>query len=493
MKGKEKTMRRSIAFLLALVLMVSLLAACGNTQKTPNETQAPAQSGEEVQNTPVGNFIVPEGGYDGSAVEIVFYNTMGANLSAVLEKYIAEFNKLYPNITVVSTNVGNYDDCRDQISTEITVGNQPNIAYCYPDHVALYNLAKAVSTLDNLIASEIEVKHADGTTELLGLTAEQIADFIPGYYNEGKQFGDGLMYTMPLSKSTEVLYYNKTFFEENGLKVPTTWDEMEETCKKLLELDPKCIPLGYDSEDNWFITMCEQGGYDYTSATGDHYLFNNDDCKAFVKRFRDWYQKGYVTTEALYGGYTSGLFTELDKNTSHSYMCIGSSGGAGYQIPEGRAFEVGIASIPQVNPDAGKVISQGPSVCILKGGKTTDQEVLASWLFVKYLTTNMAFQTEFSSVSGYMPVLESAQDDPAYSQWLAKANGAEFLTAYVVKVGLEQADYYFTSPAFNGSSVARAQVGGVLSKCMSEETNDVDKLIDDTFQAAYSECVYMGG
>ena len=466
--------KKIIAILMAAVLLIGGLAACGGKGQS-------------------GNFTIPEGGYDGSEVTIKFAHTMGAKLQEVLNYHIGEFNKLYPNITIEHDSYGGWSDISGLINTEIMGDNQPNIAYCYPDHVATYNMSQSVVTLDDLIASDIEITRDDGTTEALGLTNEQIDDFIDGFYNEGKAYGDDKMYTMPLSKSTEVLYYNKTFFEENGLKVPTTWDEMEETCKKLLELDPKCIPLGYDSEDNWFITMCEQGGYDYTSATGDHYLFNNDDCKAFVKRFRDWYQKGYVTTEALYGGYTSGLFTELDKNTSHSYMCIGSSGGAGYQIPEGRAFEVGIASIPQVNPDAGKVISQGPSVCILKGGKTTDQEVLASWLFVKYLTTNMAFQTEFSSVSGYMPVLESAQDDPAYSQWLAKANGAEFLTAYVVKVGLEQADYYFTSPAFNGSSVARAQVGGVLSKCMSEETNDVDKLIDDTFQAAYSECVYMGG
>ena len=78
-------MRRSIAFLLALVMVLSLLTACGGEQK-PAETNAP-----EVEAAPVGNFIVPEGGYDGSAVEIVFYNTMGANLAAVLEKYIAEF------------------------------------------------------------------------------------------------------------------------------------------------------------------------------------------------------------------------------------------------------------------------------------------------------------------------------------------------------------------------------------------------------------------
>ena len=466
--------KKIIAILMAAVLLIGGLAACGGKGQA-------------------GNFVIPEGGYDGSEVTIKFAHTMGAKLQEVLNYHIGEFNKLYPNIHIEHDSYGGWSDIAGLINTEIMGDNQPNIAYCYPDHVATYNMSQSVVTLDDLIASDIETTRDDGTTEPLGLTSEQVDDFIDGFYNEGKAYGDDKMYTMPLSKSTEVLYYNKTFFDENNLKVPTTWDEMEETCKKLLELDPKCIPLGYDSEDNWFITMCEQSGYDYTSATGEHYLFNNDDCKAFVKRFRDWYQKGYVTTEALYGGYTSGLFTELDKNTSHSYMCIGSSGGAGYQIPEGRAFEVGIASIPQANPDAGKVISQGPSVCILKGGKTTDQEILASWLFVKYITTNMAFQTEFSSVSGYMPVLESAQDDPAYSQWLAKANGAEFLTAYVVKAGLEQADYYFTSPAFNGSSVAREQVGALLSKCMSEKTDDVDAFIDQAFQDAYDECMYLGG
>ncbi len=466
--------KKIIAVLMAAILLVGGLAACGGKGGT-------------------SNFSIPEGGYDGSEVTIKFAHTMGQKLKEVLDYHIGEFNKLYPNIHIEHDSYGGWADIAGLINTEIMADNQPNIAYCYPDHVATYNMSQSVVTLDDLIASDIETARDDGTTEPLGLTKEQVDDFIDGFYNEGKAYGDDKMYTMPLSKSTEVLYYNKTFFEKNNLKVPTTWDEMEETCKKLLELDPKCIPLGYDSEDNWFITMCEQGGYDYTSATGEHYLFNNDDCKAFVKRFRDWYHKGYVTTEALYGGYTSGLFTELDKNTSHSYMCIGSSGGAGYQIPEGRAFEVGIASIPQLNPDDGKVISQGPSVCILKGGKTTDQEVLASWLFVKYITTNMAFQTEFSSVSGYMPVLESAQDDPAYSQWLAKANGAEFLTAYVVKAGLEQADYYFTSPAFNGSSVAREQVGALLSKCMSENTDDVDAFIDEAFKDAYDECMYLGG
>ena len=460
-----------------ITMLVGMIAmtSCGNTG-------AKAQS----------NFEVPEGGYDGSEVTITFYNTMGSNLSTVLNYYIEEFNKLYPNIHVVSTQVGSYDDVRDQISTEITVGNQPNIAYCYPDHVALYNLAKAVVTLDSLIESEIEVTRADGTTEQLGLTKAELDNFIEGYYNEGKQFGDGLMYTMPLSKSTEVLYYNKTFFDQNGITVPQTWDELEKVCEQIKAIDPESIPLGYDSESNWFITMCEQYKSPYTSATGDHFLFDNEQNRAFVKEFREWYQKGYLTTQTLYGAYTSGLFTST--NGTKSYMSIGSSAGATYQRPAANAdgsypFEVGITTIPQVSTDNRKVISQGPSVCIFQ--KENPQEVIASWLFVKFITTNVDFQAEFAMASGYVPVLKSVADNEVYADFLSKADGGTYISALSAKVCLAQADAYYTSPAFNGSSTARDQAGALISKCLTaDDGGDVDAMIKQAFEDAVAECEY---
>ncbi len=468
--------KRVLALLLVFVCVLGM-AACG---------QGGAGTKAEA------NFDVPETGYDGNPVTITFYHTMGSNLKSVLDNYIVEFNKLYPNITVETTSVGGYDDVRDQISTEITVGNQPNIAYCYPDHVALYNLAKAVVTMDNLIDSTLTVTRADGTTEVLGLTADQKADFIEGYYAEGTQFGDGLMYTLPLSKSTEVLYYNKTFFDQNGLTVPTTWAELAEVCAKIKAIDPQSIPLGYDSEANWFINMCEQYKSPYTSAKGDHYLFNNETNRNFVKEFRTWYEKGYLTTQTLYGAYTSGLFTTLEG--TRSYMSIGSSAGATYQRPaagtDGKyPFEVGIAPIPQIDNNNRKVISQGPSVCIFQ--KSNPQEVVASWLFVKFLTTNVEFQAEFSMASGYVPVLKSVATHPVYADFIANADGGKNIAALSAKVCLEQVDAYYTSPAFNGSSTARDQVGTLLSKCLTIDAGaNLDATIEKAFEDAVEECEY---
>lgn len=499
--------KRILSTILAVLMLLGavMMTACSNgtpanDEKEPEVTDNTGDKASESKDAEavkaVGNFEVPEGGYDGSEVAIKFYNTMGTKYTDMMTHYIEEFNKLYPNIHVECTSVGSYDDVRDQISTEITVGNQPNLAYCYPDHVALYNLAGAVATLDSLIDSQIEVKRADGTTEILGLTEEQKNDFIAGYYNEGRQFGDDLMYSMPFSKSTEVLYYNKTFFEENGLTVPTTWDEMKEVCAKIKAIDPNSIPLGYDSESNWFITMCEQYGSPYTSATGDHFLFNNETNRNFVKMFREWYQAGYLTTQKLYGAYTSGLFTVQEEGKTRSYMSIGSSAGATYQRPakgeDGKyPFEVGIATIPQVSADNKKVISQGPSVCIFK--KSNPQEVVASWLFLKFLTTSVDFQAEFSMASGYVPVLKSVATNEAYAAFMAQADGGDFISALSAKVCLEQEDAYYTSPAFNGSSTARDQVGSLLTTCLTKEDGgDVDKMIQQAFEDAVSECEYQG-
>ena len=420
-------------------------------------------------------------------ISITFYHSMGAALQGILNDAIVEFNKIYPNITINHSPYGDYNGVRDQIKNEIAVGNPPNIAYCYPDHVAFYNLSGAVQSLDVFMDSKF------------AYTEQEIADFGANYFEDGSAYADGKLYSLSMQKSTEVLYYNKTFFEENNLTVPTTWDELEALCAQIRTIDNTCIPLGYDSEANWFITMCEQSGSPYTSASGENFLFDNDVNKAFVKRFRTWFENKWVTTQELNGGaYTSAMFTGKsssgDTVSTRCYMCIGSTGGATYQQPtivNGVAdFEVGIAPIPQLNPANPKVIAQGPSLCIFKNAD--NQEVLASWLFAKFLTTDVEFQARVSMNNGYAPVTQAVMQNSVYVDFLAKS-GTLNITAYAVKVALEQSDAMYESPAFNGSSVARDQVALLMQKCLAGETTDVDAFIAKAFKDAVAECKYQSG
>ncbi len=468
--------------------------------------------GNNVSN--LKSFTIPAEGFDmNKQIEITFSTTMGQTPRSILEKYLPKFKELYPNITVTVDNPGGYDDVRDEINKQLTVGDHPNIAYCYADHVATYNIANAVVPLDSLIDSKLKITRGDGVTEILGLTDEQKNAFIQSYYNEGKQFGDNNMYMLPMSKSTEVLYYNQTFFNDHKLQVPDHWwctDDCPEDCKTSMEyvcgeikkIAPTSTPLGYDSDANWFITMCEQMNSGYTQVAEDakdRFIFNNEKNRAFVKKFHEWYkEKGYITTQALYGSYTSSLFVGKDAKdpNKRSYMTIGSSAGATYQRPAKKAdgsypFQVGIAPIPQYDKNNAKVISQGPSLCLFN--KKDPQEVLAAWLFMKFLTTNVEFQADFASETGYVPVLKTVAENSVYKTFLEKANGDTHITALSAVVCLAQEANYFTSPAFDGSSTARDQAGSIIEDCLASNTtgNDLDKYIKDRFAEAIEFCIYQ--
>lgn len=491
-------MKRILTLSTAILMIACLFTACvGAAVSTPanttvnSSTNAPtpgaASSTGEPTTPPQNTLEIPEGGYDGSEVSITFAHTMNSRSESILDQYITEFNKLYPNITIVTHDEGNWDNIFSK-NLEDVAQKTVNISYCYPDHLAYYRQSGNVIALDELIESKIQITHADGTKEILGLTDEQKADFVTSFYEGGRQMDDGKMYSLPLSKNGEVLYYNKTFFEEHDLTPPTTWDEMWELCAQIKQIDPDCTPLGYDYEDNLFLTLCIQHGYDYTSATGDeHCLFNNADTKAMIKQLKQYYQAGYFTTQKLHGVYTSSAFTS--GAASKCYMSICYASAAGYYRGQdhsgsGYVFEKGIAPVPHAANGQTLVTSLGPDLCIFDS--ENPQEVIASWLFVKYLTTCTDFQVDFSCDHGFMPVIQSAIDHPRFQTYLDSANDTTDIFALATAVTVKQ--NYYNTPVFVGSDVVRKEVGNLLTSTLNTKNTDVDKLIDELFKKAYDNC-----
>ena len=423
---------------------------------------------------------------------IVFYSTQSDALQQITSNAIASFEKKYPGWKVEHRQPGGYDELKDKVIQDFQGTTQPDLAYCYPDHVAQYLQTGKVVDMKNFINS---TEVYAGTGEVIGYSAEEIADFIPGYYNEGlaTNFGgyatygyaEDSMLTLPFVKSTELLYYNKTALDSLGLQPATTWDELWAQCAKIMKKYPAATPLGYDSEANWFITMCEQNGWGYTTAEGtNNYLFNNENTQAWLTELQGYYDLGYLTTQEDYGGYTSALFTKGVEEGGCVY-CIGSSGGASHQNP-GNKFEWGIAPIPgsvQENNEVNySAISQGPSLVMLKAGyKVTnvDEKQLMTWLFVKELL-NPTFQAAFSKASGYNPCRQSTFDVPVYAEHMANEGN---ITAVAAKVASTMSERFFTSPAFKGSSTAREQVGAALVFVIQSQ-----KDADEALANAYKNC-----
>lgn len=422
---------------------------------------------------------------------IVFYSSQGDSLQQVTQNAIRSFEAKFPGWKVEHVQVGGYDDVKEKIISDFQGNQQPDLAYCYADHVAQYLQTSKVYDLNTLINSTQTVTGANDVAYPVGYTTAEVADFVSGYYNEGyaSNYGDYEKYgysaesmlTLPFVKSTELMYYNKTALDKLGFKPATTWDELWEQCAALKEEYPTATPLAYDSEANWFITTCQQNGWGYTSANaGNHYLFNNADTTAWLTKLNEYYNLGYITTQNEYGAYTSALFTKGAENGGAIY-CIGSSGGASHQDPNG-AFKYGVAPIPASGSEPGQnaAISQGPSLVMFEAGNgvtNIDEKKIMTFMFVKELL-DPTFQAAFAIASGYNPCRNSTFELETYAEHMESDN----ITAISANVAASMKDRFFTSPAFVGSSTARVQVGNVLlysltgrktpSKALSDAINN---------------------
>ena len=181
--------------------------------------------------------------------------------------------------------------------------------------------------------------------------------------------------------------------------------------------------------------------------------------------YLDAHKAGYfVTASAWNADYTSDKFV-----SGNVIMNIGSSAGCSYNDPKGK-FVLGVLPYPQREANLGKgveggelVIQQGTNVALFKCEDPNEE--LAGWLFIKYITTwdaELSFEEQPTAIwaikSGYFPILNSLMNHEKYKAFLAGGEDGQTLEAIVAEVGYAQADRYFVSPSFPGTSKCRDEV-----------------------------------
>ena len=89
---------------------------------------------------------------------------------------------------------------------------------------------------------------------------------------------DGMVYGIPFRLDAKLFFYNIDQFEEAGVEVPTTFDELIEACKKLQ--DAGLTPIAYGNQEKWpashyigtinqMTVSDEVRAKDYTPTTGE--------------------------------------------------------------------------------------------------------------------------------------------------------------------------------------------------------------------------------
>lgn len=322
----EKSKKRVRISLLALVMaVVMMLTACGGNNK--NES---------------GN----AGSKDGDKqITLRFFSNLPDRKSG---QGLAE-QKMLDNYVAANPNV--------KIDLE-TLAEEPfknklkaYMASSEPLDVSMVHGGAELNTLVQAgYVKEIDLKQYEG----------EKYNFLPGVFTSFTF--DGKVYGLPRNSDYEVIYYNKKMFEDNGVKVPTTFQELLDAGKAFREKG--ISPMSINGKDLWSYPAMFQNIYIRLTGNSDvllgavqnkNKLTDNADVlktAQLLQQVRDekLFQDSFMTAD--YGA-SQNLFTQ--GKAAMWYMGSWEAGMASNEaLPESFRNNIGVLKFPTVEGGKGK-------------------------------------------------------------------------------------------------------------------------------------------
>ena len=409
-------------FLLVLVVLTLGLAGCGAEEATeappppPEPTDVPAP----VEPTDVPPPPVPEGpggvtAEDLDGVEIEFWHVYDDEPGDALIALVDEFNATNEyGITVLQYDQGGHTDNVNNMNAAINTGDLPDIATGYINDFMTYDSAAGI-----IVDLMPYVNDPN-----FGMTAEEVADFYPGFWETdlagGKRFG------IPAQRSGGFLFWNKTWAEELGFTgPPTTPDEFRDQTCTASEANNTDDDPDNDGTGGWFLHTNASTISSWIWAfggelepTADGYDFTTPEVEAAMTFLYNLYADECIWSP-------ESRYPNAEFATRLGLFYTSSIAGVPYQIS---AFEDAANPdewfpVPYPGVDGTPVINvYGPSFAVVAA---TPEEQLASWLFIKFWTTPENQQawveasTYYPTRASTVPLLaEFSADNPLWGDTL---------------------------------------------------------------------------
>ncbi len=223
-------MKRKIALITMMTfLLVSVLAGCGSTQSSTEQSASAAAGTLEAATTGAGTPEAAESTAEvkKDPVQLKFALwSNGAVDKEAWDKLAADYNKLHPEITVVNETFDSkqYDSI---YKARLAGGDGPDIYGVRP------------ADLDALVKGGY-------AADLSGMS--WFSELYPGA--QKNHIIDGKPYAFPFLQSGNGFLYNKDIFTKYNISEPKTFDELLTICKTLKENN--ITPFAMAAKDNWW-------------------------------------------------------------------------------------------------------------------------------------------------------------------------------------------------------------------------------------------------
>ncbi|THF75047.1 ABC transporter substrate-binding protein [Cohnella fermenti] len=222
-------MIKQTAALLSVALLGLSTAACGSNNNS--ESQPSASGASPSASEPASESASASASASAEPVKLRIYAQYADDDTKLPYDYaVAELKKEMPNVEL-ELEIQAQDDGQ-KLKTYAATGNLPDIFQAGLDIINTFKESGNILQLD-------EYSDKYGFTDAV----------LPSAMNTLKT-DDGHVYAFPYAGNEMILlYYNKELFEQNGVKVPTTFEEWQQAVETFKKND--IIPLALFAKEKW--------------------------------------------------------------------------------------------------------------------------------------------------------------------------------------------------------------------------------------------------
>ena len=419
-------MKKKLSLLMALVLSLGAFTACGSNNDKEADTSTDTKVEEKAKDDKEEG--KEETGKTDGQTEIVFWHAMGGGQGEALENLTKKFEEENPDIKVTLQGQGKYGDLNQILVNSMqSPKDLPTITQAYPDWMIQFKDADMVADLTDYVKNDMD----------------DYDDILPGVREELEK--DGMIEALPFNKSTEVFWYNKTLYDELGLKEPTSFEELKENAKKIYE--EKGIPgAGFDSLSNFYLTYLKNKGIEFDENLDVASPESIEAVEYYLEGIKEGYFRIAGTDQHLSGPFANEQVGSF----------VGSNAGEVY-VKEALndKFEYAAAPYP-----AEEAFQQGTNIYMFD--KASDEEKQAAFKYMQFLASKDS-QVEFAIATGYMPARKSAVEDETYKSSDSK----------IAPILDKASEKLFSRPLAPGSQQAYNDVASLLESILSNPDANV--------------------
>lgn len=156
-------------------------------------------------------------------IDFMFPAPVDGKLTMEMTRVIKAFNDAQQDVEVRGIFTGNYDTTKIKAESAQKAGQPPALVIMSANFTTDLALKEEILPMDELF------KYGDQKAgDFL------VQDFWPAMHKNAQVMGT--TYAIPFHNSTPILYYNKTLFDQAGIKQPPqTWAELLAAAKKLTD------------------------------------------------------------------------------------------------------------------------------------------------------------------------------------------------------------------------------------------------------------------